>query len=277
MSKKNELTEVRPAATAMALPDYMLAETVLGTDVMKEFVTPPRFKIVQKQSSNDLLSTFSEGDLIMLPDMVLCAQMQREGKSKEEWVGEAFRFTPLFFFAEWCTWNPIQMKGTLPAIRQRTLDPKSQLAIKARNKDMWLEPCPENVAFKIRHCEHLNFMVALHDGPYAGTGIAMSFARGAHFAGTRLCNLIQMRKAPMFGCVFEARVTWQQNTMGDWWSLTAANPALESGSPWVTKAQMEIFKAMHLELSEMHDKLVIDYGEEDDDAATTTIAASTEY
>jgi hypothetical protein len=274
---KSELTEVRPAANAMALPDYVQAEGVIGTEGLRAYVTPPRFKIVQKQSNNELLSQFGEGDVIVLPDTVLCAQVAHEGKSKADWIGEAFRFTPLFFFAEWCVWNPIQMKGTLSAIRARTMDPRSPIAIKARNKEMWSEPCPENPQFKIRYCEHLNFIVTLHDGPYAGSGIVMSFAKGSHFAGSRLCNLIQMRKAPIFSSVFEARSTWQENSMGEWWSITTANPPLETGSPWVSKEQLEMFKALHLEFKGLHEKLLVDYGDADDDSPTVDTSSTGEF
>ena len=275
MSKgtKNALTEVRPAATAIALPEYMqgVADTEMGIDVLKQYVQPPRFKVIQKSSNADLLSQFSEGDLIVMPDLTLFKQMQKEGTQKKDWLGDTFRFTPVFFFAEWVIWNPIQMKGSLPAIRERTLDPRSDIAMRSRTKDLRQAVCPENSNFKLKYSEHLNFMVALHDGPYAGTGIAMTFASGSHKHGVRLCNLIQMRKAPIYGCVFQAQVRWEENQMGDWWSIVAENPALESGPQWVPAEEFETFKSLHLELKEMHEKLLIDYTDDDPNAVDVSV------
>jgi len=261
MAKKNEVVEVRPTANAIALPDYMqsVAEAERGLDTLKQYVRPPSFKVIQKSSGSDLLAQFGEGDLIVTPDTVLYRQMLHEGPTKADWKGEPFRFTPVFFFAEWCCWNPIQMKGTLPAVRERTMDPKHEIAVKARDKNLRLAPCPENNNFKIHYVEHLNFIVALHDGPYAGTGVAMSFSRASHRHGVRLCNLIQMRKAPIYGCVFQGKVIWEQNNMGDWWAVVAENPELESGSPWVLQELFEGFKAQHLEFKGLHDRLIVDY------------------
>lgn len=267
----NQMTKVTPVtAGVLALPDYLQDLGADGTEMLREFITPPRLKVIQKTANPELLSQFGEGDIVLFPDVALFAEMKRESdrSPKSEWVGSPFRFTPVFFYAEWVTWNPIQMKGTLPSIRERTLDPKSQLAMKARNRDLWQEPCPENPQLKMRHSEHLNFIIAVHDGPYAGTGISMTFARGAHFAGTRLCNLIKMRKAPIYACVFEARSVYQKNQQGDWFQLQADNPSQDSGPPWVTKEQLEVFKVLHEELKTSHDKLLVDYGDEDDDTLT---------
>jgi hypothetical protein len=277
---KTQITKVQPQSgpVAMQMPDYLQGLEPAGTEALQSFITPPRLKVIQKTASSELLLKFREGDVIVLPDNLLFAEMVRENdrQPKAEWTGTPFLFTPVFFYPEWVTWNPIQMKGTLPSIRGRTIDPKSQIAMKARNRDMWLEVCPENTQYKMRHTEHLNFLIALHTGPYAGTGISMTFAKGSHFAGTRLCNLIKMRKAPIYACVFEARSVFQQNQQGDWFQISVDNPAQDASAPWVTQEQLESFKKLHEELKASHDKLLVDYGDTDEDIIDVP-AESKEY
>lgn len=273
----SKTTKIVPAGTgftgALALPEYLKDMPIEGTEELSGFITPPRIKVVQKSSKPELLAQFAEGDIVLLPDATLFAEMKREDARQpaSEWSGAPFRFTPVFFFAEYVLWNPLGSQGSLPMIRARSIDGKSQIAMKARNRDMWFEECPDfpsngDSKRKMRYCEHLNFVIALHDGPYQGTGIVLSFSRGSHFAGSQLCNRIKMRKAPIYACVFEARSVYAiNNQQQSWFRIQADNPPQDSGSAWVTQEQLEVFKALHEELKAAHDKLLVDYGEGDDE------------
>lgn len=272
---KNEITKVRPPQE-LALPDYIRQETELGIEDLKDFVVPPRMKVVQKQSDARLLEQFSAGDIIIVPNMQAVAALERDAKGRPSGDPIPFKFTPLFFFPEWCTWNPLEMKAHLPSIRERSFDPKSIIAMKARDQEKRIESCPENAQYKIRHTEHMNFLIMLTDHELSGQPIVMSFSRAEHAAGRRLASLIKMRKAPIYSCIFEGRAAPRSNNMGDWWGIDATNPSVDT-VPWVSKEEFDVYKAAHQEFKKLHEeaKLRVDYEATGDEEVVTT--TSTEY
>jgi hypothetical protein len=272
---KTEITKIRPN-TDLAMPDYLRQEQNLGTQDLNDYIVPPRMKVVQKQSDDKLLSSFGAGDIIIVPNMQAVAALERDTKGRPTGDAPGFKFVPLFFFPEWCTWNPIEMKGNLLAIRERTLDPKSRLAMLARDADHRVASCPENANYKIKHVEHLNFLVMLVDHELSGQPIVMSFARAEHAAGRRLASLIKMRKAPIFGCVFEGHSAQRSNQQGDWWGVDVTNPSVET-SPWVPQDQFEVFKQLHSELQAAHESSKLRVNYDDPQEGPTIDATSTEY
>lgn len=247
MSKtKNEIANV--AAGLEPAPDFLpAADKELGTKELQQHIIPPRLKIVQKQSSDQLLEKFEPGDLIVVPLMIKLA-------SKGEQVG----FTPIYFFTEYCTWNPIQTKGTLPAVRSRTRDPQSELARKARDAELRnADKCPENEGFNLAHCEHLNYLCMFDD--LAETPVAVSFARTQHFVGCNFAALIRMRNAAVFAGHYLVKTVSQSNAQGNWYGFEIENDG------WVQ--DKETYDAWH-KLFDMFSEADIEIDHEAEEGAT---------
>ena len=247
-NKDNNITKVKPMNN---LPDFMKDEEVTGLDMVKNYIKPPRIKIVQKQSSADLLSLFGAGDVILSPQNVMVVEMVRDGKGRplDDDV-TSFSFVPLFFYPEWVTWNPLELKGKESSIRYRTTDPSDPVVKKAQTKELREELIPDGNGMKMKHCEHLNFVILIQgDTEHSETPCILSFSRSAWTAGSKFCSLLSMRKAPIYGCVFDAVVISKKNDLGDWYGLDIVNPA---GSPWVEKEYFEAYKILHQEFEEYH-------------------------
>jgi len=268
MAKKKATEEKLPAIPAASnVPAFMQNATDMGTEALKDFVVPPRLKIVQKQSGEQY-EQYRPGACLLMPQMVELADQ-----------GEAFHFVPLFFFPEWCLWNPLEMKGSLDMIRERTLDPKSDMVAKSRDPERRTIPCPENEKYECRFVEHLNFVVMPIGHPGVENMLVnISFGKAEHRTGTTLSGLIQMRHAPIYGCQFEARTSQRQNAMGSWWGLDIGQPSLESDVPPFVQdeAVFEQYYELHKMLKSKHNDslLQVDY---EDSVIDTTATEPTEY
>jgi len=236
--KKSEVMKVGDQ-----LPAYMRDEP-RGDETIGQYVIPPRLKIVQRVASDELLAIFSAGDVIIVPNNLAVAVGTDEAPA-------SFRFVPLFFFPEWCTWSPIELRGQENTILARSLDPTSDIAQKAKNPGLRSEQHPRNPNLFIKHAEHLNFIISLRDHDLAGEPIVMSFVRAEHQSGSRLCSLIKMRKAPIYGCVFEATVGKRSNAKGQWHGLNLSNPA---NNQWVPEEEFAAAKAVHLDFVKLHEE-----------------------
>ena len=192
-------------------------------------------------------------------------------RAKPTGESENFDFKPIFFFPEYCAWNPIQLKGQVPAIRERSFDPQSKIALNSQNAQTRIQQHPDYEDMQIRYVEHLNFLVAIHN--LDSEAAILSFSRAAHTAGRSFCSLIRLRKAPIYGCVFHASLVHKKNQQGDWWEIAVENSA---ETQWVEAEQYEDFKGQHEDFAESHQKAMIrpDYG---DDAKATEEPVSTEY
>jgi hypothetical protein len=258
MSKSKDLEKKK--STAVALPEWMQQYEREGTDDLGQYVVPPRLKVVQPTSGEPFNMKFDQGDVVAVPQIIKIAGME------DKITGEPFYFTPLFFFAEWCLWNPIELKGTHSAVRERTFDAESEIAIRSRDPKLWSVKCPELPDKMMRYVEHLNFVVALKgDHELAGTPCILPFARAEHKAGSNLAALIKMRAAPLFGCNFEGRVGFRTNNHGQWYGIDVTNPAGDSGvTPFVEdEVQFNQYRQVHKGLKEAHDNRLIkvDYEE----------------
>jgi len=268
MAKKDTSLEVKNVG-GIELPDFMKDKEITGLDHLKEFVIPPRLKIVQKQSDDSLLELYKPGTVILTPSNSMVAKFDKEGKTG------VFHFVPVFFYPEWATWNPILLKGQEPAIRYRTTDPTDPIVAKARNKTLREETIPEHPDMKMRHCEHLNFIIMLVNHEHAGTPILMSFSRGEWSTGSKFSSLITMRKASPFGCVFAAHIAFRPGSgKGTWYGLDIANPDPGVQSPWVSSEDdYNAYEALHKEFEDHHKNSRLkaaleDEPVEDDPAAT---------
>jgi len=251
----------------MQRPDFLSAEEKLGVEGIGAYIRPPRFKTIQPQAKGEFAEKFNKGDIVLLPNMEVCFPVLTNEQGKPQERGTVFNFVPIFFFVEYCTWNPIQMNG-LDAIRERTFDKNSEVARKARDKTTWLEPCPENKEFNIRHCEHLNFFL-VPTSPCIAQGqlVVMSFSRGTYRDGGQLLQLIKTRDASIFGMQFEANSRFRKNAKGEWYGWDIRNPSQESGvDGWIRdRAIFDLYKNLHLEAQKAYDDRTIEISHDHDD------------
>lgn len=236
MSKKRAIEKVDPAQT----PAFLAKEEDFGTEELKQYVSLNRVKVVQKMAADQLLAAFNVGDVVLTPAVALIANRE-----------ESFHFVPLFFYPEWCTWSPISRRGMEPMILERTVDPNHSIAAKAKNARTREEQHPDDSEVKVRHVEHLNFVIALIDHPIgAAEQMVLSFDRGDYFAGTKFNALVRLRNAPLFGCVFEAHTNLRTNNMGEWYGIDVANPTTHY--PWIDEADLDKTRAAFQTLKELH-------------------------
>jgi len=271
MAKKDVSQGITRVTPNLAVPDYMRDEQVTGLESLKEFIVPPFIKMIQKSASDELLQSFSAGDVILSPANALIAELPRNDKGRViEGAKASFQIVPIFFYPEWITWNPIQLKGTEPSIIYRTVDPNDPIVAKSRSNTLRSEQHPTQPEYTIRHVEHLNFIVLLQAHELGAEPAVLSFSRGEWRSGTKFAALIRMRKAPIYGCVFEATVGLRHNPKGDWYGLDMSNP--NEGSPWVAQEDYAKLKELHESFVGFHkeQKLQAQYDvtPEEDDAAT---------
>jgi hypothetical protein len=254
--------------TKSEAPEWMLAEggKDTGLEEVSRYVIPPRLKIVQPLSDQTLKDSFNVGDVIIQPQMVSVAPMLYDGaKCLNE--GTAFHLVPLFFWAEWCIHNNIKLKGQEPYIFDRTLDPKSEVAQRAINPKLWSGPHPEKGdEFPIRYVEHLNYVfVLIGEHELAGTPIVASFFKAEHKTGRNFAGLAKLRRAPLFGCQYEARCKMRKNNSGNWFGIDISNPSTASGvSPFVQEQEhYKVYEALYYEFKKYHadEVLRVDYDE----------------
>ncbi len=271
MAKKDHSKDITKVNPAQQLPEYMEDEEVLGLEILKQYIIPPFIKIVQKQASDELLQYFSAGDVILSPANAMIAEMPRNSKGKViEGSRSTFQIVPILFYPEWLTWNPIELKGSEPAILYRTMDPNDPVVAKARSPQLRKEPHPTNPEFSIRHVEHLNFVVILYEHGLGAEPAVLSFSRSEWKSGSKFAGLIRMRHAPIYGCVFDAVVSMRHNQKGDWYGFDMCNP---EDSPWVHEKEYKDFKELHEKFNKYHKerKLQAQYdvtANIDDDAAS---------
>jgi hypothetical protein len=219
----------------LAKPDWLNElGNDLGTDELAQFIIPPRIKIVQP-TSGEPFDQWPAGTVLLSPNLIE--------------IPVPFTFTPIFFKPEWLTWNPYNMKETLPAIRERSLDPKSDIAIKAQSPNSWREPCPENPEEELSHREHLNWLILIHDVPaIANQPVALSFAASEHSVGRKFAGLIRMRRAHIYTCVFEAGCSKRTKTKGKYFGLDITNPS--EVAPFVDRETAIAYKSVYEQMKE---------------------------
>lgn len=274
MSKKvieNNITRI----VSSSLPTYMQQDGCGSLDALKEFVIPPRIKVVQKQASSQLLLTFSPGDVILSPTLAIVAEMPRNEKGRPmEGATAEFKVVPVFFYPEWVTWNPLEMQGQVPAIEYRTTDPTDPIVAKSRNSSLRCEPYPSDKTGKMfrRHVEHLNFIVMLYEHSLSDTAVVLTFSRGEHISGTKFASLLRLRNAPIFGGVYKAVVNKRTRNGNDWYGIDMMNP---DDDPWVKQDEYDRLKALNAEFIKLHKEARLRAqlddkdGVPDDDVATT--------
>lgn len=258
-------------------PKWLAEQQIDGIELVSQFIVPPFVKVIQKMTKPPLSEKFEVGDVVVVPNNELIAKIQHDEKTNRPLnTGNVFSFTPLFFYPEWVAWNPIQAQPALTAIRDRSTDPNSVLARRARDRRLWSEPCPEmpkdrdGKPLHVRYCEHLNFIAMVNVPALANMPVVFSFARSEHRSGTNFLSLIKMRKASIYGCQYAAQVslrTW--SPQGQWHGLDVFNPPAESGvMPYVeSEEKYQAYRVIHEELKKAHkeQRVVAEYDTVDED------------
>jgi hypothetical protein len=255
------LTQSRPA--------WLTERPVVGMEEVSQYVVFPRMKIVQKSAGETISGAgFGTGDLILVPDMRVVARIGRNpANGQPDRVGPPVLITPLYFFVEWMTWNPIALKGTAPAIAFRTRDPKDPVVAKSRSAALRMEPYKDasgrvqpdpatGQPLMQRHVEHLNWIVVAHDseGVSVTDPFTVGFSRAEHFTGSKFASLVQQRHASIYACKFEMLSAFRPGKgKGDWYGVDLRNPEVPGNAPWCDEAEGTAFERLHEELK-AHDK-----------------------
>lgn len=265
-----------------SLPAHLADHETFGLDMLSDFVTPPRAKVVQRQSDAMLEKGFDPGDIVAVPLNVPIAPIEKDGKGKAQKKGVFFHVVPLFFYPEWILWNPIETKGTLDAIKARSLDPKSEIAIRSRDANTRTVICPDlpskdGKPIHCRYVEHLTFISTIVDEDHAlyGMPIAFSFQRASHSAGRNWAALIRMKNAPVCGCNYAVQSVYQSNAQGQWFQPEVTNPVLMS--PYVQDPdKFTLFKSLHEDFKKAYEqnRLQVDH---DDSEISAAPASSNEF
>lgn len=242
-----------------AAPDFM-GDAPKGTEQLAQYVTPDRFKILQKSAKNpELMQRYGSGFCIIVKgdgssEQVAAMEYDNKGNPSK---AEPFIFTPLFFFSEYIHWAP---DGSEQLILGRSLDPTSEIGMKARSMQ-YRDRKSET------YCEHLCFVSRIEG---FAEPVIIGFSRGTHKDGRLLCNLLKSRKAPIYGCRIQASVAKRFDDQGhDWWSLDFVNPE----QPWITDGdEFNRNLAEHKDFQEAHAAAILrpSYDEEESYEETPT-------
>lgn len=257
--------------TALVAPDFMREHGHAGTEGMGKFVQPPRIKCVQPLAKPPVSDNFSEGETCLMPQMGRIAGYDKKIKNEDQ--PPIFSFVPILYYVEYCAWNPLELKGVENAILERTYDERSLLAMKARNPDKRSEPklgqdgqqmkTKDGKPLFVKNVEHLNFVVLI-DPPheFEMIPVILTYSRAEHRAGSRLMTLAIQRKAPLYGCRFQATVRKRENLQGFWYGIDCDNPQAPL-NPWVDQADYPKYLAAHGEFKRIFDEKRLQTGYED--------------
>lgn len=255
------------AAANSQLPAFMQERVKDENDeLMSKFLVPPRIKVMQPTKS-DAFSEFDYGEAVLMPMKVSLAETETP-----------WHFVPLLFYPEYLVVNPLELKDTLPMIRERTIDPNSEIAAICRNPDRRKAiPCPDNAKYNLSYVESLVFITVIANKPQvSGLPVAMTFSGGEHRVGSQLVGKIKARGAPRYGCIFEAFVPKKKrtNSKGSWFGIDIQNPTAGEMPAFVQdKDEYDKLKAQSETLLEQYKNslITVDY---DDDAAGEDAAAA---
>lgn len=247
---------VKPKAGALAAaPDFMQADGVAGTAELVNKMRPSWLKLVQKQSADELLTDFGMGSLVLTPEKRLV------------WApgDKPRRIIPIFHFSEYLKFSSLLLKDTEPMIVERSFDPNSETARKANDPRLWEEMHPAHQGdsrYSYRYVHALVFMCVFQDPDLQSPlPFTISFSKASFSTGQSLAGKVVMRRAPLYGCVFELSVDPRprKNTKGEWRELLIENPAEE---PWVKDPEEYAkYKQLHERLVALHAAGEIEVGD----------------
>lgn len=165
---------------------FAMMEQAAAEDAGAEFSegrTLPALQVAQKGSDELLAMGIPKGSLVLTPGPIPIA-----GPGMEVPV------VPLFRYREWQIWRDFNDKEG-GKVQERTTDPDSEIAIKARNEATRDESYGDKGKYTRRYCEVLVYIVSLYgDHELAGNVAALEFASGSFRKGAAWQTLIQSRR-----------------------------------------------------------------------------------
>lgn len=222
---------------------------------MEEYRILPRLKIIQAMSDKDLKKQFGEGSAIVRPGD---AMVWKDGD-------EPFQFVPHLFQVEFCKWSD-RRDSNGPMIPERSFDPTSEIAKRARDPKLRFEFYPDqedrdpDKAMKYRYVEHLRFPGMIYgDHPLTGTPLVISFERGEFSQGKNFISAIKLRRTkvedtvrsvPLWAQVWSFTVGFRERGDKRWYGLDHHVP----DQSMILPEEVEEHRTLHMELKELHDK-----------------------
>lgn len=248
MAEETLPTRVGQNAPLAPLPTYMQADKGVGLEKLSQFVVPPMVKIVTATSDKELRETFGVGTVIMSPDnVVIASPSDRDPVTGVAATPASFLFTPLFFYEEFITWVDRDCPDVF-MIKDKSFNPLSAIARKARSSDTWTEPMPApNEKFNYSHQQHLNFVIKVEgiDKP-----MVISFSRSSWKVGKELARMIHRREAAIFGNRFACLIVETTDDKNTWLIPQVESPP--DGVTWVSEADYPVFKELHEKFMKLH-------------------------
>lgn len=206
----------------IAVPDYIKeeCEQAEGLDMMGDMIVPNRLKVVQALSNDMKEAGYSEGDVVVTPINV---------KVGDE--ANAIDCVVLLSWAEYLLINP-RGASDLYWLRDRSTDPRSEIAVKARNRVK--APLPEGGTdkktgqpFQMEYVKASNFLIWLVDHNVAAIA---TFMKGEGKYGDAFASLVTSRGLAIYGGLYRLTCNTRTNKGGDKWKgLTAGNSSQNQG------------------------------------------------
>lgn len=242
MSRDESLMEHVGSDVPAWLQEISADDTTL--DALREYRVLNRLAVIQQMSDIPLKEKYGEGSIVLFPTGFKISSVGNEA--------EGVVVAPLYFWAEFLVRNDRRDKNN-PAVAERTLDPLSDIAKRARDKERREEEYeggPSGKPFRRKFIERLNFAVLIKSGQQAGDIVGLAFERGEFWNGKNFCTGVVGRKVAL----------WAQQ-----WRLTSSlRPENKDGNQWYgfdfefagfcEQEDAEALEKMHLELKDDHQK-----------------------
>ena len=261
----NEISKSEGGALANVSPSWMNEDRGMGTKDLQKFTIPPRVVVIQPLA-REPLNKYDPGTVLIMPGELVLGEYSKQDKC----LKDPLVVVPLFFFAEYTLDNPREIWGNHGAVRDRSFEHDSELAIRSQNPKLRSFPCPELPSKMCSYTTRLHFIVRFMTDKISEPCL-LTFKRAEMRSGMQLNSLIQSRKAPIFGCQFIFDVGYRSNDKGQWYGFEISNPP-EAIGPWVQNKEVyEAFKAEHLRYAEAHAAKLLtpEYGAGDEEGAST--------
>lgn len=246
------------AKVEAGLPAFMREEK-LGVEGLAQFIMPPRI-VVTQPLSKEPLDKYDPGTCLIMPNEQIITLFDKVDKCSTD----PFIAVPVFFFVEYTLDNPRELHATKGAVRERTFDPQSEIAVRAQNPKLREVPCPDAPEKTMKYTTRLNYILKIMREDVS-QAVLTTFKRGDMRAGMAFNSLIRARNASIFACQFMFNVGQRKNEQGTWYGLDASNPPEEFG-PWVQNEELyNSLREEHLALAKAHaGKLIVpDYSGEE--------------
>jgi hypothetical protein len=227
-------------------------------DTLREHRIVPRIKLIQSTTDNALKKQFGEGSAILRPGDVLVCKHEEEPSN--------FEIVPIFFFVEFAKWQDLKSQSG-PMVEERSFDPSSDLAKRARNIKKRFEVYPgqeglaENDQCRYRFVEHLRFISLIYgEHPLVGTPVTLSFERGEFGQGKNFISAISLRRqvisdrsvaVPLWAQVWAFSPVYREPTKDKRWYGFKFEP---SDPSIIRPDEAEGMKTLHSEMKDLFEK-----------------------